>query len=270
MFRRRRKIIAIVALLLLFILLSLPLVVSRTLKTTVGGFFSPITKAVSAVGRKMGQVWIVTFHSNNIVAEKGRLEEQLNSLEAENAVLEEKLKGMEFLNEQFNLLEGAGFEIVPASVVGWEPDIWHSTVIINAGSRQGISLGDIATQGDKYVGRIVEVKAGWSRVRLLTDHRSAVPALVQKKRTKGIVVTTALNEIKMDYMNNLEGVEVGDIVITAEANHRYEDEKIVFPQGLVIGTVSTLDSEKEGWCSAAIKPAVDFGKLEKVSVIVVK
>ena len=74
----------------------------------------------------------------------------------------------------------------------------------------------------------------------------------------------------MDYIKDLEGVGVGDVIITARANHRYEDEKIVFPQGLIIGTVVSKGTEKEGWYSATIEPAVDFSKLDKVSVIVVK
>ena len=270
MFRRRRKILALVALVLIFVFLSLPLPVSRAVKTVLGNFLSPVTRAVSAVGRKIGQIWTVTFRSENVVSEKIHLEEELMAVKAEKAILEEKLRGMESLHEQFGLLEGSGFEVVPADVIGWEPDVWHSTVLINRGSRDGVSIGDLAAEGDKLVGRITEVKSGWSRIRLLTDHRSAVPALVQRKMTKGIVVTTAHNRLKMDYIKDLEGVGVGDVIITAQANHRYEDEKIVFPQGLIIGTVVSKGVEKEGWYSATIEPAVDFGKLDKVSVIVVK
>jgi rod shape-determining protein MreC len=270
LFRRRRKIAALVALVLVFAFLSLPLPVSRAVKTTLGNFLSPVTRALSAVGRKVGQIWTVVFHSENVVSEKIHLEEELAAMKAEKTILEEKLRGVESLHEQLGLLEGSGFEVIPADIIGWEPDIWHSTVLINRGTGDGISIGDLATEGDKLVGRVTEVKSSWSRIRLLTDHRSAVPALVQKKMTKGIVVTTAHNRVKMDYIKDSEGVEPGDVIITAHANHRYENEKIVFPQGLIIGTVVAKGAEEQGWYSATIEPAVDFGKLEKISVIVVR
>ncbi len=266
----RRKITAIIILVLIFVFLSLPLPVSRAVKTALGNIFSPVTKVVSAVGRKLGQIWTVAFHSKNVVSEKIHIEEELNALKAEKTILEEKLRGMESMQEQLRLMEGSGFEFLPADVIGWEPDVWHSTVLINRGSRDGIGKGALAAEGDKLVGRIVEVRSGWSRVRLLTDQRSVVPALVQKKRIKGIIVTTARNKLKMNYMSDVKGLEIGDMIITAEANHRYEDEKIVFPQGLIIGTIISIDLEKQGWYSATIEPAVDFGKLEKVIVIVIK
>ena len=136
--------------------------------------------------------------------------------------------------------------------------------------KDGVTKGSLASEGDKLVGRIIEVGRGWSRVRLLTDPKSVVPALVQKKGIKGIVVTPAQNQLRIEYLDNTQGILEGDIIITSEANYRYEDEQIVFPQGLVIGSIIYIEPKEKGLFSAAIKPAADFQKLEKLMVIIVK
>ena len=266
----KRKIIAIVLIVAVFIFLSLPIQISSVIKTKLAEVFSPVTKSLSAVGRKLGQIWDAAIYSDSIIAEYSKLKDEIKVIEAEKALFIEQIRGLESASEQLKTLEGSEFNILVADIVGWEPDIWFNTVIINRGYRDGITNGALACEGDKLVGRIIETGRGWSRVRLLTDPRSVVPALVQKKGIKGIVVTTAKNELRMEYLDRTEGIIVGDVIITSEANHRYENEKIVFPQGLLIGTIKSIEPKIKGSYSAVIESAVDFNKLEKLIVIIVK
>ena len=268
--RHKRAITAAGLILLIFIFLSLPLSISSAIKTRLANVFMPVTKTVSAVGRKFGQIWDAAVHSDSMVADNAHLKEEIDTIKAEKAILEEQLKGLKATSEQLQALEGSGFEILSANIVGWEPDIWHNTVIINRGAKDGITKGALAADGDKLAGRIIEVGSGWSRVRLLTDPESVVPALVQKKGIRGIVVTTARSQLRMEYIDNTEGIGEGDVIITSEANYRYEEEKIVFPQGLMIGTISSIEPKQQGLYSVVIKPATDFKKLEKLIVILVK
>ena len=268
--QHRRIIIAISIIILLFVFLSLPLAISNSIKTRIANIFMPVTKGISAVGRKFGQIWDAAVHSDSMISENTRLKDEIGIAKAEKAILEEQINGIKSTSEQLKSLEGSGFTILTADVVGWEPDIWYSTVIINRGTGDGVTIGALATEGDKLVGRIIEIGSGWSRIRLLTDSSSVVPALVQKKGIKGIVVTNAENQLRMEYMDNASGIGKGDVIITSEANHRYKDEKIVFPQGLMIGTISSIEPKEKGSYSAVITPAADLGKLEKVLVILVK
>lgn len=298
MIRRRRRLVALGIFLIIFVFLSISVTVSRPLKGVVGQVFAPVMKVVAAIGRKFGQIWTVTFHSDNVVSEKSRLEDEVNKLRFEKKDLEEQLRGMRSLEEQlssikgwleemgrwseeFTLVHRDDFELLPAHIIGWDPEIWYSTVLINRGSRDGIGRGSLVVEGDKLVGRVIEVRSGWSRVRLLTDHSSVVPAMVMRKGdgggngsaealVRGIVVTTEKRELKLDYLADVKGISVGDSVVTSEANHRYEEERIVFPPGLKIGTITLINAETGASFSAMVEPAADFRNLEKVYVIVVK
>jgi rod shape-determining protein MreC len=271
--RRRKKIVALLVLVMIFVLLSLTPPISRIIKTNVGNIFSPVTRVISAIGRKIGQIWDVTFHSDNVVAEKTRLQEELDTLKAEKAILDEELRKLKAFHEQLerlNQMTDITFRIMAADIIGWEPNTWHSAVLINRGSGDGVTIGSLVVEGDCLVGRIVEVKSRWSRVRLLTDRRSVAPALIKGKGIKGIVVTTSDNRLLMDYMDDVKDLEPGDTVITSMTNHQYEKDNIVFPQGLMIGTIAAVNRDKSVWYSAVIEPAVDFSRLERVAVIVME
>ena len=270
MTRRKKKIVAIILLVAIFVALSLTPPLSRILKTNTTNIFSPVVRVISAVGRKIGQICSVTFRGNNVVSQKIKLQEELDTLKAEKAILDEKLKGIESLYEQYDELKQIGFKALPADIIAWEPDIWYSTMLINRGSNDGVVLGTLVTKGENLAGRVVEVKGSWSRVRLLSDRRSVIPAVIREKGVKGVVMTTADNRLVMDYIDDIKEVKVGDVVITSEANHKYEEEHIIFPQGLVIGKISKIEVSKPAWYTATIEPAVDFRKLEKVSVLVLE
>lgn len=270
MARHKRLIIAIALFVIIFVFLSLPLSISGAIKTKLANIFMPVIKGFSAFGRKLGQIWDAAVHSDSIVAENEKLKNKMNDLKIKNAIYEEKIRELTEFHEQFTKLEGSGFEILPAKVVGWEPEIWNNTVIINQGYKNGVTKGSLATQGDILIGRIIEVGPGWSRVRLLTDSKSVVPALIQKKGIRGIVVTPSINQLRIEYIDNTDEIAEGDIVITSEANHRYEDERIVFPQGLIIGSIKSIEPKEKGLFTAVIKPAADFRKITNIMVIVVK
>ena len=71
-----------------------------------------------------------------------------------------------------------------------------------------------------------------SRVQLLIDRNAAAGALVERTRVAGLVVGDADDRLlRMEYVSNLEDVEVGDTVLTSGSDG-------IYPKGFVIGDVS--------------------------------
>jgi len=116
----------------------------------------------------------------------------------------------------------------------------------------------VAAQG--VVGRIIKIGEHQARVLLVTDASSAVSALIQRTRTRGIVRGQGEAMI-MEFALRLEDVAVGDRVVTSGTGG-------VFPKGLPAGTVKRVEKGDFGlFQSVEIEPLVDFSRLEEVMVL---
>jgi rod shape-determining protein MreC len=111
------------------------------------------------------------------------------------------------------------------------------------------------------VGQIMESSRGFSRVLLITDPNSAVASLVQRSRARGIVVGNGHQLCRVKYLHRSEDVKAGDVVLASGLDG-------VYPKGVQIGTVLKAETkDPELFQRVAIKPSVDFRRLEEVVVL---
>jgi rod shape-determining protein MreC len=111
------------------------------------------------------------------------------------------------------------------------------------------------------VGQIVDASHHQSRLMLIIDRNSAVDALVQRTRARGIVKGTSGDECYLDYVLYEDDVRVGDQVISSGFDG-------VYPKGLLIGTVTAVNFQgADVFKEVKIAPAVDFDKIEEVLII---
>lgn len=135
------------------------------------------------------------------------------------------------------------------------------SIRINKGSDHGVKRGMAAITHEGIVGRIIRVSSGYSDVLTLLDSSSAVDALVQRNRSRGIIEGTSRTNLAMKYLRRTDDIRVGDVVISSGTGG-------LFPKGLVIGKV--VEVKKETWGitqEVEVFPNVDFSKLEEVIVI---
>jgi rod shape-determining protein MreC len=107
----------------------------------------------------------------------------------------------------------------------------------------------------------MDVSWNVSRVLLIIDENSNVDALVQGSRAQGILQGGGSRACSLKYVSITEDVRPGMAVITSGIGG-------VFPKGLLLGVVTKV-SKKEGGLFQAVDvaPAIDFGKLEEVLVL---
>jgi rod shape-determining protein MreC len=176
---------------------------------------------------------------------------RLNEVEAENRRL------MKLLSFQ----ESVPFIMIPARVVGKDFNSWSRTIVINEGSRSGIASGMAVVRPEGVVGRIFSVSPNYALVQLTIDSNSAIPGVFQRTRAQGIVEGKITDLCQVKYLDRLADVKTGDLLITSGLGG-------VYPKGLIIGTVSSINKQPYGlFQDAAISPAVDFSRLEEVLVV---
>jgi rod shape-determining protein MreC len=111
------------------------------------------------------------------------------------------------------------------------------------------------------VGQIVDVSGRYAKVLLIVDQNSAVDALVQRTRARGLLKGEFADQCRLEYVLRKEDVQVGDVVVSSGLDG-------VFPKGLRIGEIKEVSGETtEMFYTIAIVPFVDFEKLEELLVL---
>ncbi len=199
------------------------------------------------------------------------LRKEVQGLRTEVAGTSERLRLSAQLEAIDELISSRGLddmEPVNAEVTIVSPVIWYSTVNINRGSGDGISVGDPVVNADGLVGRVVTTVANASRVRLITDAASGVTART-KDAVLGIVQTGTPgdpNDLLLQRIPRGEVPRVGDMVMTAGIESRRFSS--YFPPRIPIGEVSEVNpNELDTSQQVHIKPYADLRDLDVVSVL---
>src|SRR5690606_28823759 len=132
---------------------------------------------------------------------------------------------------------------------------FRQSVLLNVGARDGIIDGWAAMDGIGLVGRISGVGNVTSRVILLTDTSSRVPATIQPSGQRAIVAGDNTAAPPVDFIENPDQVRPGDRVISSG------DGK-VFPPGLLIGHI-----EQDPGGRLRVRLSADYGRLEFLRVL---
>ncbi len=148
---------------------------------------------------------------------------------------------------------------IEARIIGFPPENGIQSVMIDKGTRNGLSRDDGVLSADGVVGRIVEAGPFTSKVALLTDFTSTIPAIIQRGRYWGVAKGNQ-NSVRLDYVSQDAPLRIGDKVVTGEARS--------FHSGALIGTIVKIErSDSSLYQTAVVKPAADFSTLDRVVVV---
>jgi rod shape-determining protein MreC len=148
---------------------------------------------------------------------------------------------------------------IQARVIGFPPENAVQSVIIDKGTRSGITRDDGVLAAGGVVGRVVEATPFTSKVALITDFTSTIPAIVQRGRYWGVAKGNQ-SSVRLDYVSQDAPLRIGDRVVTGEARS--------FHSGALIGTIVKVErSDSSLYQTAVLKPAVNFSTLDRVVVI---
>lgn len=221
---------------------------------------APAFAGLDAVGGGVVDAWRHYFWLVDTARDNDRLLEENRRLRAELVAVEEISLANHRLQRLLDFREELAMPALPARVVGEDASSWFRTIIIDKGREDGLAEGMPVVVAEGVVGRTIRVAAQQSRVLLLTDASSAVAALVQKNRTRGICRGEG-ERLTLDFVLRLKEIEVGDLIVSSGTGG-------VFPKGLAIGYVESVQRDEFGlFQSVGITPTVDFSRLEEVLVL---
>ena len=132
---------------------------------------------------------------------------------------------------------------------------FRQSVLINVGARDGIVDGWAAMDGIGLVGRVSGTGETTSRVILLTDAASAIPATIQPSGQSALIKGNNTAAPLVDFLENDDLVRPGDRVISS-------GDGGVFPAGLLIGQIAAAPSGR-----LRVRLAADYERLEFLRVL---
>ncbi|WP_298935262.1 rod shape-determining protein MreC [uncultured Ruegeria sp.] len=132
---------------------------------------------------------------------------------------------------------------------------FRQSVVLNVGERDGIVDGWATMDGIGLVGRISGVGSDTSRVILMTDASSAIPATIQPSGQTALIAGDNTPAPAVEFLENRELVRPGDRVITS-------GDGGVFPAGLLIGQISVDPGGR-----LRVRLSADFERLEFLRVL---
>jgi rod shape-determining protein MreC len=229
---------------------SLPLLVAMSVAIIIVGkadqtVFDSLRVAVSdavaplfdAVSQPLTAVGTAVDHARDIVA----MYQENVRLRDENARLlqwQQAARRLSSENEQLrgllNLVPEPGASYVTARVIASSGGAYVRTLMINAGSQEGLARGQAAITGDGLVGRLTEVGNRAARVLLVTDLNSRIPAMIDGSHDNAVLAGDNSERPRLLYLPAGVLVKIGDRIVTS-------GEGGLFPPGLPIGVVVALD-----------------------------
>jgi rod shape-determining protein MreC len=227
----------------------------------------PAERVLGQVGSTAGGFWQAIAEIENLRTDNDLLKAKVDQLTLENIQLRELAFQVQQSTQLAEAAKALKLQTQSAPVIARDPSGVLHTIVLGAGSKDGVLLDDVVISDQGVVGRVSEVGKNYSKVLLVTDSASAVSALVQGSRAAGIVRGQFGDTLVMDWILQTEDVKVGDVVITAGLAIR-NDLKSLFPKGLILGKVVEVTKGENGTFQRAILvPAVDLRHLESVLVV---
>ena len=222
---------------------------------------APFQEAVTRSVRFCKNIWAHYFALVSVAEENQVLKKVLSeAVEKNNQLVEIELSNLR-LRELLNFRKNMSGSFIAAEIISRDPSSWFKTVVIDKGQADGLSKGLPVVISEGIVGQITEVSAHQSKVLLLIDQNSAVDALVQRTRARGIIEGKSADQCILKYVLRKHDVKVGDAVVSSGLDG-------VYPKGLQVGYVSGVIKRNSGiFQEVTVTPYVDFEKLEEVLVI---
>ncbi len=226
-------------------------------KSAVGDVLAPVLRTVTLpmraardVGGNLGRVAALTEENARLREENARLRQW--------QALARRLDGQNReLRRLLRFDPGDAVSMVAARVIADTGGPYARSLLMDAGSRQGVRRDQAVISGEGLVGRVMSAGLRSARVLLITDRRSHVPVLAGANRVHAILVGNNSARPHLRFLPRNAVLATGDVIVTSGRGG-------VFPPGIPVGDVGAPTGSG---AVVEVVPHADWARLEFVRVI---
>ena len=233
----------------------------QPLKNLVVNVTAPVFNVFRQTGAAISRVWRGYFYLVGVQAENELLIRKTLENQSKEALYQETLLEKERLRQLLEVRNQAALPVTGARIIGYDFSVWFRSAFLDKGTNDGIKVGMPVVNASGIVGRIVECFPNYAKILLLIDRSSAVDAIVQRNRLRGILEGVGANRVYLRFVHKNQDVMAGDVVLSSGLGG-------VYPNGMIVGTVVAVDKKVPGiFQEIEVEPAVDFTRLEEVLIV---
>jgi rod shape-determining protein MreC len=221
---------------------------------------TPLARVLEFVRRNTIGIAEDYFVLINVRDENNRLSKEVGRLKLENQFLRTELETAERARALAAFQSRTPSRTIAARVIGNGTGTNSRVVFIDRGSSSGVLSGMAVVTPEGVVGKVLSTYPTASQVLLITDQNFAAGVISQKNRIHGTVKGKGQSKIIVDYVQNEEKVDVGEMFYTSG------DDRI-FPKGMPVGTVSVVRNGRD-FKEIFLVPTGTQNGLEEVLVVV--
>ncbi len=226
-------------------------------KSAVGDLLAPVLQTVTLpmraardIGGNLGRVAALTEENARLREENARLRQW--------QALARRLDGQNReLRRLLRFDPGEAVSMIAARVIADTGGPYARSLLMDAGSRQGVRRDQAVISGEGLVGRVMSAGLRSARVLLITDRRSHVPVLAGPDRVHAILVGNNSARPHLRFLPRDAALAVGDVIVTSGRGG-------VFPPGVPVGDVGV---PVRSGAVVDVVPHADWMRLEFVRVI---
>lgn len=239
---------------------------TKPLQTAISYVVVPLQKGMNNIG-----LWISDKIDNmqeisDVLAKNEELQSQVDALTEENNLLKQDTYELDRLRKLYALdNQYSQYNKVGANVIGISSDNWYSSLTLDKGSNDGISVDMNVVASGGLVGIITEVGPNYSIVKTIVEDKSYVSGMIidnnQTCMVEGDVELMDTGKVHLNHFSASTTVRDGDKIVTSNISDKYL-------QGILIGYASEVSPDSNNLTqSGYLIPAVDFNNLQEVLII---
>ena len=228
----------------------------------IGAAVYPLHVVVDAPVRMWNWMGESTTSRNQLELENARLRteqllvkarlQRLNALEAEN----ERLRAL--LDARARVRD----DIRVAGILSVDANPFDHSLVIDAGSQDGVYDGQALVDSDGVVGQVIRTGLMTSQAMLISDTDHALPVEVNRNGLRTIAVGTGeIDSLNLPFLVNNADILVGDLLVTSGLGG-------AFPAGYPVAVVDTVTRiPQEPYAVVTAIPSASLGQVREVMLI---
>jgi rod shape-determining protein MreC len=148
-----------------------------------------------------------------------------------------------------------GLDVQLAPILDIDLDPTRQRLILDAGMRDGVQIGQTVIDAGGLIGQIIAVMPGTATVLLITDPDHAVPVVIARTGVRLVAYGRGRSDqLELANIPLSADIKVGDVITTSGLGGR-------FPAGFPVGTVMALHpDDSRAFLVGQLKPAAQLDR----------
>ena len=234
---------------------KLDLIAIRNFKAFMSDFLAPITFLFNKPVKEIAEVLEDVKSATSLRDENIRFKSEIRRLKVWKSKTESQELELLELRELLNVIPKKNNEIITGRVFTAAGGIFANTVLINVGTKDGITIGQPAISSLGLVGYVVNVGISSSRILLIIDINAMIPIYLTDSNWPAVVQGQNGELLKIRFLSSEAKPVEGEVLETSGHGGQ-------LPSGINVGNIVKSFSG-----NYYVKPTVNFQKLTYVSII---